>query len=581
MNLDSRLWQEARAVRGWLGWTIGLGWAAGVMIVLQARLLSRIVSQVFLEGQSWSGVGTFLAAWLLIAVTRAGLIAAGEVTANRAAGLVKHDLRGRLLDHILKLGPAYTRSERTGELVNTAVEGIESLDAYLSQYLPQLALTALVPATFLALVLPLDLISGLVLLLTAPIIPVFMILIGHLADALTRQQWQSLSRMSAHFLDTLQGLTTLKLFGRAKEQAQVIAEISDRFRDTTLGVLRVAFLSALVQEMVATLSTAIVAVEIGLRLLYGRLSFEQALFILILAPEFYLPLRLLGTRFHASVSGVTAARRIFEVLESRQGDEETSRQGERVAWSPGHLVNLSFADVHYAFDPTRPALKGVSFSIEAGQRVALVGPSGAGKSTVAQLLLRFIVPQRGEIRVNGMRLSDIPAAEWRKQVAWVSQNPYLFNTSVVENLRMARPAATTDEIVRAAQFAHAHEFIQALPQGYDTVIGERGARLSGGQAQRLSLARAFLRDVPLLILDEATSALDPETESLIQDAAERLMQGRMTLVIAHRLSTVYRADQIVVLDAGRVVETGTHAALLEQGGIYWRLVSACGVGRGV
>jgi ATP-binding cassette subfamily C protein CydD len=578
MNLDSRLLNEARAVRRWLGLTVALGWAAGVTIVLQARVLSRVVSQVFLGGKSLSGVGTLLAAFALMAATRAVLVWAGEVAANRAAGRVKRDLRERFLAHILALGPAYTRGERTGELVNTAVEGVESLDAYFSQYLPQLALTVLVPVTFLILILPLDVLSTVVLLLTAPIIPVFMILIGNLADALSRKQWQTLSRMSAYLLDALQGLTTLKLFGRAQEQVQVIAQISDHFRDTTLGVLRVAFLSALVQEMVATLSTAIVAVEIGLRLLYGHLSFEQALFVLILAPEFYLPFRLLGTRFHASVSGVMAARRIFEVL-SRQGDQERGRHGDaqnRIPLSPCHPVTLSFKDVSYAYDSDRPALKGVSFVMEAGQRVALVGPSGAGKSTVAQLLLRFIEPQRGEISVNGVRLADVPADEWRKCVAWVSQNPYLFNTSVAENIRMARPESALGNIMQAARLAHAHEFIEALPQGYDTVIGERGARLSGGQAQRIALARAFLRDAPLLILDEATSNLDPEIEDLLREATERLMQGRMTLVIAHRLTTVYRADRIFVLDAGQVIEIGTHQSLLAQDGVYRRLVSAYG-----
>jgi ABC-type multidrug transport system fused ATPase/permease subunit len=250
-----------------------------------------------------------------------------------------------------------------------------------------------------------------------------------------------------------------------------------------------------------------------------------------------------------------------------------------VTLSPSHLVTLSFVDVHYAYDAgQRRALKGVSFTIEPGQRVALVGPSGAGKSTVAQLLLRFIEPQRGEIRVNGTRLADVPPSEWRKQVAWVPQNPYLFNMSVVENIRMARPNAAMDHIIRAAQLAHAHGFIEALPQGYDTVIGERGARLSGGEAQRIALARAFLKDAPLLVLDEATSNLDPETEDLLRDATERLMQSRMTLVIAHRLSTVYRADRIVVLDGGQAVETGTHQSLVQQGGVYCRLVSAYGAG---
>ena len=581
MNLDPRLVREARTVRLWLALTVGLGVLGGIATVLQARTLSRIVSQVFLQSRTLLGVGTLLVALLIIAVTRAGLIWAGEVTAHRVASQVKRDLRAKFFSHVLSLGPAYARAERSGELVNTAVEGIESLDAFFSQYLPQLALTVLVPITFLVLVFPLDVLSGLVLLLTAPIIPVFMLLIGSLADSLTRKQWETLSRMSAHFLDVLQGLTTLKLFGRAKEQVQVIAEISDRFRDTTLGVLRVAFLSALVQEMVATISTAIVAVEIGLRLLYGRMSFEQALFILILAPEFYLPFRLLGTRFHASVSGVTAARRIFEVLETpRQGEGERGREGDKeskISWSPGRLVSLSLTDVYYAYDDgQRPALNGVSFTIEQGQRVALVGPSGAGKSTVAQLLLRFIEPQRGEIRVNGTRLSEVPASEWRRQVAWVSQNPYLFNMSVADNIRLARPHAGMDEIVRVAQLAHAHEFVEALPQGYDAVIGERGARLSGGQAQRIALARAFLKDAPLLILDEATSNLDPETEALLQEATERLMQGRMTLVIAHRLSTVYRADKIVVMGSGRVVEAGTHPALMQQDGVYRKLVLVYG-----
>ena len=284
---------------------------------------------------------------------------AGDVTANRVATRVKTDLRERLTAHLLALGPAYTRGERTGELVNTAVEGIEALDAYFSQYLPQLALAVLIPVTFLLVVFPLDPLSGLVLLLTAPLIPVFMILIGSLADSLTRQQWTALSRMSAHFLDVLQGLTTLKLFNRSREQIAVIAEISDRYRDTTLGVLRVAFLSALVLEMVGTLSTAVIAVEIGLRVLYGRLAFEQAFFVLILAPEFYLPLRLLGTRFHAGIAGVTAARRVFEVLETpvggrgRHGDTATRRES-----SPRHRVPrvaVSFDNVHYAYDQGSPS----------------------------------------------------------------------------------------------------------------------------------------------------------------------------------------------------------------------------------
>jgi thiol reductant ABC exporter CydD subunit len=492
------------------------------------------------------------------------------------ASRVKIDLRQRLTAHLLALGPTYARGERTGELTHTAVEGVEALDAYFGQYLPQLALAALIPLTILIFVFPIDLLSGLVLLLTAPLIPVFMLLIGNLADALTKRQWASLSHMSAHFLDVLQGLTTLKLLGRSREQLRIIAEISERYRQTTLGVLRVAFLSALVMEWAATLSTAVVAVEIGLRLLYGHLPFEEAFFILLLAPEFYLPLRLLGVRFHAGIAGVAAAQRIFEVLDEAKIEPRAKAKADL---HPD--LHIHFADVHYAYDDgQRAALKGFSCQISSGQKVALVGPSGAGKSTVVHLLLRFIEPERGGITVNGSPLADLPATIWRQQVAWVPQNPYLFFATVAENIRLADPEAALEAVIHAAQQAHAHEFIQALPQGYDTLVGERGARLSGGQVQRIALARAFLRDAPLLILDEATSNLDPLHETLLHQALERLMQGRTVLVIAHRLNTVYRADQILVLQGGRVVEAGTHAALMERDGLYRRMVTAHGLSDG-
>jgi ATP-binding cassette subfamily C protein CydD len=446
-----------------------------------------------------------------------------------------------------------------------------------------LALAALVPLTVLVFVFPLDWVSGLVLLVTAPLIPLFMILIGNLADALTRRQWTSLSRMSAHFLDVLQGLTTLKLFTRSREQVHTIARISDQFRETTMGVLRVAFLSALVLEMLSTISTALVAVQIGLRLLYGQMSFEQGFFILILAPEFYLPLRLLGARFHAGMQGLAAAQRIFEVLATSPlpGSTVGLGQAEVPAGASERQAppRLSFSGVHYAYEAgQRPALNGVSFDLAAGERVALVGPSGAGKSTVAYLLLRFIEPDRGQIAVDGRPLSEQSRPAWRQRVAWVPQNPYLFHGTVAENICLARPGlqwkAELDEVEWAARQAHAHTFIEALPQGYDTPIGERGVRLSGGEAQRLALARAFLKDAPFLLLDEATANLDPEIEALIQDALERLVEGRTALVIAHRLATVYRASRVLVMDGGRIVEEGSHAALLEAGGVYERLVGA-------
>ena len=597
MKLDRRLLRRAQTAQGPLALTIGLGAGGGVVVVAQAYLLSLAVSQVFLGGSTLSGVMSLLVAFLLLSLVRAGFTWGAEAAADRVASRVKHDLRARLTAHLLDLGPAYARGERSGELANTAVEGIEALDAYFRQYLPQLALAALVPLTVLLFVFPLDWVSGLIMLLTAPLIPVFMILIGSLAESLTRRQWTSLSRMSAHFLDVLQGLTTLKLLGRSREQLQVIAQISDQFRGATMGVLRVTFLSALVLEMVATISTAVVAVQIGLRLLYGHLSFQQGFFVLLLAPEFYLPLRMLGARFHAGMQGVAAAQRIFEVLETpapgdagppagqpaARQDRELERDGisfpgDRPLPFPARL-NIRFSGVHYAYDDgQRPALNGLSFDLPHGEPVALVGPSGAGKSTVAYLLLRFLEPDRGTITVGGRPLHELPPAAWREQVAWVPQNPYLFHGTVAENIHLAHPDASRDQVERAARQASAHGFVEALPQGYDTVIGEHGARLSGGEAQRIALARAFLKDAPLLILDEATANLDPEIEALVQEAMARLLPGRTALIIAHRLSTVYRASRIVVVDQGQLAEEGTHAGLMQQGGLYRRLVGAYGTG---
>ncbi len=556
MKLDKKLLGQTGSVKLYLGLTVGIGLLTGILIIFQAHFLSQIIDSVFLKNNN-GGLTLPLLMLLGLIVARAGLTWGSEVSANRVAGRVKSNLRQKLFARLLKLGPAYTRRERSGELSNVVVEGVESLDPYFSQYLPQVFLTLLVPLVVLIVVFVADMLSGIVLLLTTPLLPLFMILIGLKTKAVSEKQWGLLSVMSAHFLDVLQGLTTLKLFGRSQHQEETISRISDRFRVTTLKVLRVAFLSALVMELGATLSTAIIAVEIGLRLLYGQIPFQSAFFVLLLAPEFYLPFRALGSRFHASASASAASGRIFEILEAPEPQPETANPASGPLKTP---TAIRFEEVYYAYKSegeTRPALQGVSFEVKMGQKVVLVGPSGAGKSTLFQLLLRFIEPDSGTIRLEygntNTALSSVAAREWRELVGWVPQNPYLFNTSVIENIRLGRPEATLEEVSVAARQAHAHEFIEALPLGYNTVIGERGARLSGGQAQRLSLARAFLKDAPVLLLDEATSNLDPENESLVLDATEKLMQGRLTLIIAHRPSTIGRADRLIRLEAGRVV----------------------------
>jgi thiol reductant ABC exporter CydD subunit len=405
-----------------------------------------------------------------------------------------------------------------------------------------------------------------------------MTLIGSRAAERTRRQWRELSRLGAAFLDTVSGLTTLKSFGRAEAAVGVLEAAGERLRVATMGVLRMAFLSALVLELLASLSTALVAVEIGLRLLYGRMDFASGLFVLILTPEFYRPLRALGASYHAGAAGRESGARVLEVLEGETLEAETLESRSPEAEKGGSAAGpgpprIVFEDVRVSYGDLLPlALDGLTLTLDPGETLALVGPAGAGKSTTANLLLRFLEPRSGQIRVDGQSLALEGAEEWRRRVAWVPQRPWLFDGTVLDNLRLGRPEATREEAEAAAREAEAWDFIAELPQGLDTPVGEGGLRLSGGQAQRVALARAFLRNAPVVVLDEPTAQLDPETEDRLAKALERLCAGRTVLLIAHRLRTVMAADRIALLYAGRVAEEGTHHDLLQRGGPYAGLV---------
>lgn len=569
---DKRLWHVAQQSRLWLILTVVASGLGGGATILQAYFVSEAVNIVFLAQGSLADVGVWLAWLLLLIGLRSGMSWGREVAANRIALEVQLGLRERLLARVLAWGPVQVYGEQTGELTAVLTEGIDQLEKYFSEYLPQLFIAVLVPSLILVVVFPLDWISGLILLLTAPLIPLFMLLIGRYAETLTQRQWGLLSRMSAHFLDVVQGLTTLKLLGQSTEQGKNIERITSRFREVTMGVLRVAFLSALVLELLSMLSIAVIAVAIGLRLMVGGMEFRVALFILILAPEFYLPLRMLGQRFHAGMDGTAAAKRIFGLL-----DLPVEGDGKDIVTDFADFslpATIAFEQVSVAYPGRkRAALNDISLNLEPGKMAALVGASGAGKSTVANLLLRFVEPTSGRILVDGVALAAVETAVLRQQIAWVPQQPYLFPQSIGANIRLGSPQATMADVVAAAQQAQLHEFIQALPQGYETPIGERGARLSGGQAQRLALARAFLKDAPLIILDEPTSQLDSTTEAALQAAMQAHLSGRMVLVIAHRLETVQQADEIFVLENGRLAESGAHEELLEKNGRYATLLA--------
>ncbi len=570
-GMNKHLLRPVGAVRRWLLLSVALAMLGLGVTIAQVLVLSEIVGSVFLAHAGLSALWPMLLLLLAASAVRAVLTGTRELAAQRGAIHVKSTLREQLFRHLLRLGPAYCRGERTGELAATAVEGIERLDAYVSRYLPQVALSVLAPLLILAAVLPADGLSAALLLVTAPVIPVLMVLVGSYAETRVQRQWHGLALMSAHLLDALQGLPTLALFGRADAETERVGRISARFRERTMQALRVAFLSGMVLEFMVAAAIGVVAVALGIRVINGDIAFQRAFFVLLLTPEFYRPLRDLGAHRHAGMECKAAMARVAEILDTPAPSSHVPSTA-RPASGP---LAVTLTGITYTYPGgERAALDGVSLDLRPGTRTSLVGRSGSGKSTLVSLLMRFADAQAGVITVNGLPLRDIPPELWREYVALVPQRPYLFAGSVRENLRLARPTATDEEIERAAELAGADAFIRALPRGYDSPVGERGARLSAGQAQRIAIARAFLKDAPLLILDEPTSNLDPESEQVIRQALQALMRGRTVLVVAHRLSTALAAERIVVLEHGRAVESGTHAGLVAAAGAYSRLIGA-------
>lgn len=559
--IDPRLLRYAHATRRFLAAVVVLGVAGAVLVIAQAMLIAEVVVGAFQGGLSVSGLGTPLVLLAAVAVGRAAVSWLTELAAHRASAAVKSELRRRLLERAAELGPGRLSGQNTGSLVALATRGVDALDDYFSRYLPQLGLAVVVPVAVLARIVTEDWVSAAVIVVTLPLIPLFMVLIGWATQSSMDRQWRLLSRLSGHFLDVVAGLPTLKVFGRAKAQAESIRSITTQYRRATMRTLRIAFLSSFALELLSTLSVALVAVGVGMRLVHGDLDLYTGLVILILAPEAYLPIRQVGAQFHAAAEGLSAAEEIFDVLETAP-----RRSGE--APVPGTLrLEVDGLTVRHQ-GRAEPSLDCASLVVEPGETVALVGESGVGKSTLLDVLLGFVDPAEGRVRVGGTDLTDLDMEAWRRQIAWVPQLPYLFAGTVTENVRLARPDADDAAVMAALREAGAYDFVAALPQGPDTLIGDEGVGLSAGQRQRLALARAFLADRPLLLLDEPTAALDGATEEGIVEAVGRLAEGRTVLLVVHRPALLAVADRVVRLSrpaTPRETELGAPAVSAEPG----------------
>lgn len=552
-----------------------LGWnfAGGALLIAEAWLVAQIVNEAFLgEGERpslWLPLAILLAVIGLRSLTHA----AGESAALGRALRMKGELRQAAAEKLAALGPQYAKGQRSGELIHAVTEGLDQLETYFAKYVPQLAQSMFIPVAILVAAVGADWFSAIILAVTMPLLILFMILVGKTAGWKAKKQYRLLGRLSGHLFDVIRGLYTLTVFNRSKEQIDVIARMSDAHRKATMGTLRLAFLSAFVMELFATLSTAVVAVFLGLRLIDGDIGFLAAFFVLLLAPEFYQPVRSLGTQFHASQNGVAAAARIFELLDAEPPGYPEREDGVRLPDKPeGYRIVFDRVTVRYP-GMERPALEGVSLVLEPGQRVAVVGKTGAGKSTLLDLLQGFLRPTEGRITVDGVDMAELSMSWWRGRIAVLAQDVRLFPGTVRDNVLLAKPEAADGELLAALRDAQAEDWVRRLPQGMDTPLGE-AVRLSGGQMQRIGLARALLKNAPIVLLDEPTSGLDRVTEEAVRRAMQTRLAGRQTVTVAHRLETIRAADRIIVLADGRIRETGSPAELLQSGGLYADMVQA-------
>ena len=544
---------EHPQVRKWVGISILLGLFAAGILVAWTILLAGVINDGFIKAQTLSGVLPTLLLMAALLLLRALCIWLAENSSQHASGLLRRKVRSDSLAHLIAVGPAGLSAERTAELTSTLGQGVDSLDAYLSRFLPSAALAVIVPAGVFVTIGILDPWTTLILLFTGPMLILLLAVIGSRTRSLTQRRFEELGWLSSFYLDMIQGLATLKAFGRSEEGAEMVEQVSRRYGEATMDVLRTAFQTSLMMEWAATAATALVAVQISFRLIRGDLSFDLALAVLMLTPEFFAPLRRLAIEYHAGQEGNAALERITELNALPAQTRSATTEGQESGSLGFSSLELSSVGFTYAGSDS-PALEQVSFVIEQGQTVALIGPSGAGKSTLAKLLMQFMQPDQGQILINGQPAQNLPPSDWRRIISWVPQQPAFFAGTVAQNIALGRPDASIEQIHEAARVASAHGFIEALPDGFNTLLGENGLRLSGGQRQRLAIARAAIMDTPVVLLDEFTAHLDEDTEAQVVAAMSALMQDRTAVVIAHRAATIASAQRVITLDGGRVIQ---------------------------
>ena len=572
------LFNQATSAAAWICLSVGLGIAGGLLLIVQAGCLARIIHQVAIDGITREHMVPLFIVLIGAVIARAALHWGREMAGFRAGALIREKVRMVVIEHITRLGPGYMADRASGALASTIIEQVEGLEGFFARYLPQMALAVSIPLAMLSFVFPISWAAGALLLGTAPLIPLFMMLIGMGAQSISQRYFTALSRLSAHFLDVLQGLATLKLFDRSRPEEKRVAETSAAYRIQTMRVLRVAFLSSAVLEFFTSVAIALVAVYLGMTFLgyydfgtWGRpLTLSGGLFILLLAPDFYLPLRELGIHYHTRAEAMGAAAEIIKVLKTPLPPQNSCARRHIAAGALG----LSIEELHLTYQKgQRRALAGVNLSIAPGEHIAVVGESGAGKTSLLNAILGFVTPARGKISVNDISLADLAADRRNDCFAWIGQDPVLFHGTIRENILMGRREAGEAEVRDAAEAAGVSAFTHRLPAGLETRVGEQGYGLSRGEAQRVALARAWLKNAPILLLDEPTAGLDRKNEKRVMSALQRLTKERTVLMMTHRLSGLRQADRIAVMEGGEIVACDTYDRLMANHGALHRLVN--------